>query len=136
MTCSRLPDVRRLAETESHIVPGTRSAGPRDLPARGRRRRRLDRTGRPAPNRFTDLLTGGFHDRRDARLLLRPDPLPALLDRFRSITLGFFQKHGIEQIGFWTTLVGPDNHALTYLLKWDDMAQREACWNAFQADPD
>ena len=32
--------------------------------------------------------------------------------------------------------MGPDNHALTYLLKWDDMAQREARWNAFQADPE
>jgi hypothetical protein len=65
-----------------------------------------------------------------------PTRLPALLDRFRSITLGFFEKHGIEQVGFWTTLVGADNHALTYLLKWDDMAQREVRWNAFQADPD
>ncbi len=65
-----------------------------------------------------------------------PTRLPALLERVRSTTLGFFQKYGIEQIGFWTTLVGPDNHALTYLLKWDDMAQREARWNAFQADPD
>lgn len=65
-----------------------------------------------------------------------PTRLPALLDRFRNTTLGFFAQYGIEQIGFWTTLVGPDNHALTYLLKWDDMAQREARWNAFQADPD
>ena len=65
-----------------------------------------------------------------------PARLPALLERFRSTTLGFFQKYGIEQVGFWTTLVGPDNHALTYLLKWDDMAQREARWNAFQADPE
>lgn len=65
-----------------------------------------------------------------------PTRLPALLDRFRQITLGFFDKHGIEPIGFWTTLVGPDNHALTYLLKWDDLAQREARWTAFQADPD
>lgn len=63
-----------------------------------------------------------------------PTRLPALLERFRGITLGFFEKHGIEQIGFFTTLVGTDNHALTYFLKWDDMAQREACWNAFQAD--
>ncbi|MBE7244528.1 MAG: NIPSNAP family protein [Actinomycetospora chiangmaiensis] len=65
-----------------------------------------------------------------------PTRLPALLDRFRNTTLDFFTKYGIEQIGFWTTLVGPDNHALTYLLKWDDLAQREARWNAFQADPD
>ena len=65
-----------------------------------------------------------------------PTRLPALLDRFRNTTLGFFATYGIEPIGFWTTLVGPDNHALTYLLKWDDMAQREERWNAFQADPD
>lgn len=65
-----------------------------------------------------------------------PTRLPALLDRFRSTTLSFFEKYRIEQIGFWTTVVGPDNHALTYLLKWDSMAQREERWNAFQADPD
>jgi hypothetical protein len=65
-----------------------------------------------------------------------PARLPALLERFRTTTLGFFDKHGIQPIGFWTTLVGPDNHALTYLLKWDDMAQREARWGAFQADAD
>ena len=65
-----------------------------------------------------------------------PGRLPALLERFRSTTLGFFDKYGIEQIGFWTTTIGPDNHALTYLLKWDSMAEREKRWNAFQADAD
>lgn len=65
-----------------------------------------------------------------------PTRLPALLERFREITLGFFEKYGIEQIGFWTTLIGPDNHSLIYLLKWRDMAHREQVWNAFQADPD
>lgn len=63
-----------------------------------------------------------------------PTRLPALLDRFRDITLGFFDHYGIDQIGFWTTLVGSDNHTLTYLLKWDSMAQREHVWNAFQSD--
>jgi len=65
-----------------------------------------------------------------------PTRLPALLDRFRTKTLHFFDKYGIEQIGFWTTLVGEDNHALIYLLKWDSMAQREERWNAFQTDAD
>ena len=65
-----------------------------------------------------------------------PTRLPALLERFRSTTLGFFERYGIRQIGFWTTVVGTDNHALTYLLQWDSMADREARWNAFQADPD
>lgn len=62
--------------------------------------------------------------------------LPALLKRFETITLGIWARHGIRQAGFWTTLVGPNNQALYYLLAWDSMAEREAKWNAFQADPE
>ncbi|MGS0896357.1 NIPSNAP family protein [Burkholderia stagnalis] len=65
-----------------------------------------------------------------------PGRLPALHERFTSTTLGFFGKYGIEPIGFWTTLVGPSNHTLTYLLKWESLAEREIRWNAFQADPE
>lgn len=65
-----------------------------------------------------------------------PGRLPALQDRFANTTLAFFEKYGIEQVGFWTTLVGPSNHALTYLLKWESMAEREAKWNSFQSDPE
>ena len=63
-----------------------------------------------------------------------PGRLPALNDRFTNITLDFFKKYGIEPIGFWTTLAGPSNHTLTYLLKWESLAEREVKWNAFQAD--
>lgn len=65
-----------------------------------------------------------------------PGRLPALHERFTGVTLGFFKKYGIEAIGFWTTLVGEDNHALTYMVQWESMAERERKWNAFQADPD
>jgi hypothetical protein len=63
-----------------------------------------------------------------------PGRLPALQDRFANHTLGLFKKHGIEQIGFWTTLAGPSNQTLTYLLKWESLAERELKWNAFQTD--
>lgn len=63
-----------------------------------------------------------------------PGRLPALHERFTKTTLGFFEKHGIEQLGFWTTLAGPTNQSLTYMLKWASLAEREAKWNAFQAD--
>jgi len=63
-----------------------------------------------------------------------PGRLAALNERFSTTTLDFFKKYGIEQIGFWTTLVGPSNHALTYLLKWESLAEREQKWNAFQSD--
>ena len=65
-----------------------------------------------------------------------PGRLPALQERFAKHTLGFFEKHGIRPIGFWTTQVGRSNHELMYLLEWKDMAEREARWNAFQSDPD
>src|SRR5471030_2948915 len=64
-----------------------------------------------------------------------PGRLPALNDRFSNITLDFFKKYGIEPIGFWTTLAGPSNHALTYLLKWESLAERETKWNAFRPTP-
>jgi hypothetical protein len=65
-----------------------------------------------------------------------PGRLPDLLKRFDAITLKIWQRHGIEQAGFWTTLVGDSNQALTYFLKWESLADREKKWNAFQADPE
>jgi hypothetical protein len=65
-----------------------------------------------------------------------PGRLPALHERFTSSTLGFFKKYGIETIGFWTTLIGASNQSLTYMVKWESLAERETKWNAFQADPD
>lgn len=65
-----------------------------------------------------------------------PGKLPALLARFQNHTLKLWEKHGIRQAGFWTTLVGESNQDLTYLVAWDSMAEREAKWTAFQADPD
>jgi len=63
-----------------------------------------------------------------------PGRLPALHERFTSTTLGFFEKYGIKQIGFWTNLTGATNQSLTYLLQWESLAEREAKWNAFQSD--
>ena len=47
-----------------------------------------------------------------------------------------WEKHGIKQAGFFTTVVGPSNQELTYLLEWDSLAEREKKWNAFQSDPE
>ena len=62
--------------------------------------------------------------------------MPAMLARFEKTTLALFEKHGIRQAGFWTTLVGESNHDLTYLIAWESLAEREAKWNAFAADPE
>jgi hypothetical protein len=65
-----------------------------------------------------------------------PNRLPALLKRFESATLRIWEKHGIRQAGFWTTIIGESNNELTYLLAWESLAEREQKWGAFISDPE
>lgn len=65
-----------------------------------------------------------------------PGRLPALLARFQNATLRIWEKHGIRQAGFWTTVIGESNNDLFYMLAWESLAEREAKWNAFMADPE
>ncbi len=65
-----------------------------------------------------------------------PGRLPALIKRFETTTLKLWERHGIRQAGFWTTLIGENNQQLTYLVAWESLAEREKKWNAFQADPE
>jgi len=65
-----------------------------------------------------------------------PGRLPALLKRFDTITLKLWEKHGIKQAGFWTTLIGESNQTLYYLLQWESLAEREKKWNAFATSPE
>lgn len=62
--------------------------------------------------------------------------LPDIVKRFDTITLKLWEKHGIRQAGFWTTLIGESNNALTYMLEWESLAEREEKWAAFGADPE
>ena len=65
-----------------------------------------------------------------------PGRLPDLNNRFANITLKLWEKHGIKQAGFWTTIIGESNQTLYYMLAWESLAEREKKWNAFQADPE
>lgn len=65
-----------------------------------------------------------------------PGRLPALNKRFETVTLKLWEKHGIRQAGFWTVMIGPTNAALYYLLEWEDLAERERRWGAFETDPE
>ncbi|MCB2052925.1 MAG: NIPSNAP family protein [Geminicoccaceae bacterium] len=65
-----------------------------------------------------------------------PGKLPALLERFETITLKIWERFGIRQAGFWTVAIGDSNQALYYLLEWRSLAEREEKWNAFMADPE
>ncbi|MBY5337294.1 NIPSNAP family protein [Rhizobium leguminosarum] len=64
-----------------------------------------------------------------------PGRLPALLNRFAEHTLTIWDKHGIKQAGFFTTIVGESSQRLTYLIAWESLADREVKWKAFTTDP-
>jgi hypothetical protein len=65
-----------------------------------------------------------------------PGRLPALNKRFETVTLKVWQRLGIRQAGFWTTLIGENSQALYYLIEWRDLAEREEKWAAFLKDPE
>ncbi len=65
-----------------------------------------------------------------------PGGMPALLQRFEDTTLRIWERIGLRPSGFFTTLVGPSNHDLTYLLAWESLAERERLWNTFASDPE
>jgi len=60
--------------------------------------------------------------------------LPALINRFANTTLKLWEKHGIRQAGFFTTMIGESNHELIYFLQWESLAEREKKWGAFMSD--
>jgi hypothetical protein len=66
-----------------------------------------------APGRMTDV-----HSRFN-------DHLPAL-----------FKRHGVDCVGRWTALAGPDAPRFVYLMAYRDYAQRETTWAAFYQDAD
>ena len=66
-----------------------------------------------------------------------PGRLPDLIKRFDTITLKLFEKHGIQQAGFWTTEVGefepqPDLSA-GLRVRWPTARRSGA---AFSTDPE
>jgi hypothetical protein len=65
-----------------------------------------------------------------------PNRLKELLALIEHDTLPLWKRHGIQPAGFWTVLVGPSNHDLYYMLRWDSLAERELKWTAFSRDPD
>lgn len=62
--------------------------------------------------------------------------LPALLARFRDHTVKLFEKHGIENVGYWVPADAPrSQNTLVYILKHKSREAATASWAAFRADP-
>jgi len=65
-----------------------------------------------------------------------PGRLPAIIKRFGEVTCRLFEKHGIQQVGFWTVGIGESSADLVYMLKWESLADRDKKFTAFAADPE
>lgn len=63
-----------------------------------------------------------------------PGRMADLNRRFAEITNGYFAKHGIKIVGFWTNELGGSSDQLIYMLAYDSLADRELKWGAFAAD--
>lgn len=61
--------------------------------------------------------------------------LEALNARFRNHTCKLFEKHGMQNIGYWMPIENPDRK-LVYFLSYPDREAREKSWKAFMADPE
>lgn len=64
-----------------------------------------------------------------------PGKLDALNARFRDHTCKLFEKHGMQNLGYWVPLDNPDAK-LIYILAYPSREAREKSWKAFMADPD
>jgi hypothetical protein len=57
--------------------------------------------------------------------------------RFREHTNGFFQKHGIQVVGYWTLAEGPESeNTFIYMLAHSNLEARQKNWSAFVNDPE
>ena len=66
-----------------------------------------------------------------------PGKMEALHARFRNHTLGIFERHGIKNIGYWTSAVGDYSDRLIYIMSPSKTkATARAAWAAFRADPE
>jgi hypothetical protein len=66
-----------------------------------------------------------------------PGKVENLHQRFRNVTLNVFRRHNMEMVGFWTpTENTADCGDLVYILRFADVAAKEAAWQAFGNDPE
>ncbi len=58
------------------------------------------------------------------------------LERFREDLVPGMEKLGFDFLGAWLTYIGPGSHTdLVWLLRWNDLGERDAAFDALHAQP-
>ncbi|HCW07597.1 MAG TPA: NIPSNAP family protein [Cytophagales bacterium] len=65
-----------------------------------------------------------------------PGRLPNLITRFKTGTTRIFEKNGMENITYWTTIEKSGQSKLVYFVAHKDKAAQKASWDSFGKDPD
>jgi hypothetical protein len=65
-----------------------------------------------------------------------PGKRPDLLARFRDHTCAIFQRHGMENVGYWLPGDAADDNRLIYLLRHPSREAAAKAWKEFGADPE
>lgn len=69
--------------------------------------------------------------------ITRPGRLVALQARFRNHTLALFEKHGMQNVGYWVPQDSARrDNTLIYIVSHASRAQADRNWAAFGADPE
>jgi hypothetical protein len=63
--------------------------------------------------------------------------LENLLARFRNHTIKLFEKHGMQNVGYWVAADEPaSKNTLIYVVSHKNREAAKASWDAFRKDPD
>lgn len=85
--------------------------------------------GKPSPNKPSSKVY-------EVRIYYpTPGKYAEIVDRFRQYTTKIFEKHGMENIGYWTP-TDTARKELIYILAYPSREARDASWKAFGSDPE
>lgn len=88
-----------------------------------------------APDSETADLPADHHKVYELRTYTTHDgKLDDLHTRFADHTMTLFEKHGMENIGYWTPM--DKENTLTYIIAHESREAAEASWDAFRNDPE
>jgi hypothetical protein len=65
-----------------------------------------------------------------------PGRMADVHERFGTHLPALFRRHGVDCVGRWSALAGPDAPRFAYLMAYRDYAHREAVWSGFYQDAD
>src|SRR4051794_13120470 len=87
------------------------------------------------------LAAAAFAQTKDTRFFeLRiyyaaPGKLDALVSRFANNTTRIFEKHGMQNIGYWVPVDNKSN-TIYYILAFPTRQARDESWKNFSSDPE